>query len=471
MERRTVTLIPGDGIGPEITEAVQDIFEAARAPIDWDVAEAGMGSVKASGSGLPAETLESMRRNQVALKGPTTTPVGVGHKSVNVAIRKSLDLFANVRPALSLPAIKTRYENIDLMVVRENIEDTYGGIEHWQTPDAAQCLRVITRTGSRAVIRYALEMARSMGRDRVTCVHKASIHKMTDGLFLDTFRELSFGYPSLECNDIVIDNLCMQLVSRPEQFDVLVLPNLFGDIVSDLCAGLVGGLGVAPAANIGVGRAVFEAVHGSAPDIAGLGLANPTAILLSAIQMLRYLDLHDHANDIDTALRLALLSGIKTRDLGGHATTIEFTRVVINALPRKERYPKSLQSHQSRTPRISKAAQPQPPQEHPAAPVWTLCGVDVFVRHDEGIPQVPAKSGILKLHMISNRGTKVAPGPAPDITLVNWHCCRYLAASLLSDDAIFRLLQELTAQGFRWMHVEKLHTSEDGPLYSLAQGE
>ncbi len=467
MERMTVTLIPGDGIGPEIAESVQDIFEAARVPIDWEIAEAGMTSIKKHGSGIPPETLESIRRNKIALKGPTTTPVGGGHKSVNVTIRKSLDLFANVRPAISLPAVPSRYENIDLLVVRENIEDTYGGIEHWQTPDVAQCLRVITRTGCQAVARYALKMARALRRERVTCVHKANIQKMTDGLFLETFRELAEDYPDLECDDILIDNLCMQLVTRPDQFDVLLLPNLFGDIVSDLCAGLVGGLGVAPASNIGHSRAVFEAVHGSAPDIAGKGVANPTAILLSAVQMLHHLGMHDHANDIETALRMALLSGIRTRDLGGHATTVEFTRVVINAIPRRERYPKSHHEHEERPQIVTSAdAQEAEPQGE-----WRLCGADVFVRHGQGIPEMPSSFQDLELRMISNRGTKVFPGPEPGITLVNWYRCRYLAASgCTSSETVTGLLQEVSKK-YEWMHVEKLHTAGGEPMFSRAQGE
>ncbi|HSR52037.1 MAG TPA: isocitrate/isopropylmalate family dehydrogenase [Acidobacteriota bacterium] len=467
MERRKITLIPGDGIGPEIVEAVQDILEASGAPLDWETADAGLSAVKRHKTPIPDDTLESIKRNKVALKGPTTTPVGGGHKSVNVTIRKSLELFANVRPAVSLPSVQTRFSDIDLIVVRENIEDTYGGIEHWQTPEVAQCLRIITRPGSLGVNRYALEMAKAMGRDKVTCVHKANIQKMTDGLFLETFRELAPEYPELECDDILIDNLCMQLVSNPEQFDVLVLPNLFGDIVSDLCAGLVGGLGVAPSANIGNDRAVFEAVHGSAPDIAGQGVANPTALLLSAIQMLHYLGLHDYANDVDTALRMALLSGIRTRDLGGHATTLEFTRVVINALPRRERYPKSHASHQGKSPRMPKVADEETAAAEPQE--WKVVGVDVFTR-GKGIDKLPKQVGPLELIMVSNRGTKMYPGPVPDILMVDWYRCRYLADEDVSDQQIQDLLDKVS-QAYEWMHVEKLHVSNGQQMFSRAQGE
>ncbi|HSR68898.1 MAG TPA: isocitrate/isopropylmalate family dehydrogenase [Acidobacteriota bacterium] len=467
MESKKITLIPGDGIGPEIVEAVQDVLEASGAPLDWETADAGISAVKRHKTPIPQDTLESIKRNKVALKGPTTTPVGGGHKSVNVTIRKSLGLFANVRPAISLPSVQTRFSDVDLIVVRENIEDTYGGIEHWQTPDVAQCLRIITRPGSLAVNRYALEMAKSMGRDKVTCVHKANIQKMTDGLFLETFRELAPEYPELECDDILIDNLCMQLVSHPERYDVLVLPNLFGDIVSDLCAGLVGGLGVAPSANIGDDRAVFEAVHGSAPDIAGQGVANPTALLLSAIQMLHYLGMHDHANDVDTALRMALLSGIRTRDLGGHATTLEFTRVVINALPRRDRYPKSHIAHQGKAPKMPRVSEEDAATEEPKD--WTVVGADVFT-HGDGIDKLPKKVGPLQLNMVSNRGTKMYPGPQPDIFMVDWYRCRYLAEREVSDEEIHDLLKKV-AEGYPWVHVEKLHLCDGDPMFSLAQGE
>jgi len=330
MTKRTVTLIRGDGIGLEIAQSVIDVFESAQVPIEWEEAYAGLGCMERFGTPIPEETLESIRRNRIALKGPTTTPIGTGHRSVNVAIRKAFDLFANVRPTRSMPGVPTRYNDVDLILVRENIEDTYAGVEYWQTPDVAESLRLISRPGSYAVIRYAFELARRLGRQKVTCVHKANIHKATDGLFLQCFREIAQEYPDIQSDDILIDNACMQLVMRPERFDVMVLPNLFGDIVSDLCAGLVGGLGVAPGGNIGNGYAVFEAVHGSAPKYAGLNKVNPTALLLSAVLMLRHLQETEAANRIEQALYKVLQEGkIRTYDLGGTAGTQEFAQAII----------------------------------------------------------------------------------------------------------------------------------------------
>jgi NAD-dependent isocitrate dehydrogenase len=328
-----VTLIRGDGIGPEISEAVVRILEAAQAPIQFEEQEAGLCSIEKYGVGITDECLQSIARNKIALKGPTTTPVGGGHKSINVTVRKALDLYVNLRPVKSVPGIETPFKNIDLLIVRENIEDTYGGIEHRQSEDVAQCLRLITRSGSLRAAQFAFELARKQKRRKVTAVHKANIMKITDGMFLNAFREVATHYPDIEANDIIIDNCCMQLVSKPQQFDVLLLPNLFGDIVSDLCAGLIGGLGIASGANIGQNCAVFEAVHGSAPDIAGRGLANPTAMLFSALSMLRYLEKFQIADQIENAVFEVLKSGrVRTGDLGGKATTQEFTHAVIQNL-------------------------------------------------------------------------------------------------------------------------------------------
>ena len=461
MDKKAVTLIKGDGIGPEIADAVMEIFGAMELPIVFEEAEAGLQAVEKYGNGAPPQTLEAIRRNKVALKGPTTTPVGGGHKSVNVTIRKSLDLFANMRPAKTLPGVKTRYDNVDLILVRENIEDTYAGIEHWQTPDVAQCLKLVTRPGSLAIARYAFEMARSMGRKRLTCVHKANIHKISDGLFLDSFREVAEDYPDIQSDDILIDNACMQLVSRPEQFDVMVLPNLYGDIVSDLCAGLVGGLGVAPGGNIGVDTAVFEAVHGSAPDIAGRGIANPTAMLLSANLMLYYLGFAESARRIETAMATVLGAGIKTRDLGGSASTQEYTRAIIEALP-----PLELSGRPAFAPSRGAFAHREAVRERAD---WHLQGVDVFVRND-GMPSPPEKVGKLSLHLISNRGTKIYPGPTPEIYLVDHFRLRYRATEPISNDDIYLLLGEISKK-YEWMHIEKLHTIDGVAMYSKAQGE
>ncbi len=460
MTKKVVTLISGDGIGPEISASIVKIFEAAEVPITWEYAEAGLNANDKFGTPLPESTLDSIRKNRVALKGPTTTPIGGGHKSVNVTIRKSLDLYANVRPARTLPNVKTPFENIDLLLVRENIEDTYGGIEHYQTPDYSQCLKVITRQGSEAVFRYAFETAIQLKRKKITCVHKANIHKITDGLFLEVFYDVAKEYPQIESNDIIVDNCCMQLVTKPENFDVLVLPNLYGDIVSDLCAGLVGGLGVAPGGNIGHHQAVFEAVHGSAPDIAGKNLANPTALLLSSIQMLRYLGLTHAADRIEKALRLTLSSGIKTRDLGGVATTDEFTRALVSELPPKTMDEQFVEPVDTK----SKLAVT-------TKGTWECVGVDMFIQ-SEALPVMPKIVGDLEFLMMSNRGTKVYPGPVPDILIVDCHRCRYISKSGKTSDAdIVQLLNTLTSEKLVWMHLEKLHTFDGKTMYSKAQGE
>ncbi len=325
-----ISLIRGDGIGPEISEAVLLILEKAGAQFSYEEVEAGLCSIEKCGQGITSAGIESLKKNKVAIKGPTTTPVGGGHKSINVTIRKALDLYVNLRPCKSIPGIETPFKNVDLLIVRENIEDTYGGIEHMQSTDVAQCLRLITKSGSLRAARFAFETARKLKRSKVTAVHKANIMKITDGLFLQAFREVAEDYKDIEAADIIVDNCCMQLVSKPQQFDVLLLPNLFGDIVSDLCAGLIGGLGIAAGANIGAQAAVFEAVHGSAPDIAGKGLANPTAMLLSAVSMLQHMGDLATAQRVENAVFEVLKSGkVKTRDLGGSASTQEYTRAVI----------------------------------------------------------------------------------------------------------------------------------------------
>jgi len=333
MTRHTLTLIPGDGIGPEVTAATVRVLEAAGARIDWEPQAAGAEALTRFGDPLPDAVLESVRRTRVALKGPVTTPVGRGFQSVNVRLRRALDLYANLRPALSLPGIPSRFEGVDLIVVRENTEGLYSGLEHEVVPGVVESLKVITERASTRVARFALEYARRHARQRVTVVHKANIMKLSDGLFLDCARRVAEGFPELEVDDRIIDNLCMQLVLRPEQFDVLLLENLYGDIVSDLCAGLVGGLGVVPGANLGEQAAVFEAVHGSAPDIAGRNLANPLALMQSGVMMLRHLG-EDVASDrLDRALRAVVADPAqRTRDLGGEATTSGFTEAVIRVL-------------------------------------------------------------------------------------------------------------------------------------------
>lgn len=331
--KHTITLIPGDGIGPEVSGAVVKILEAAGLDAEWQSYPAGVLAVERYGETLPKELLDSIRRNRVALKGPVTTPVGGGFTSVNVGLRKALDLYANLRPVWNIPSVPSRYEGIDLVIVRENTEDLYSGLEHEVVPGVVESLKIITREASTRIARFAFEHARKHGRSRVTAVHKANIMKMGDGLFLDSVRVVAKQYPDIRSDDRIVDAACMHLVMNPNQFDVLLLPNLYGDIVSDLCAGLVGGLGVVPAANLGTEIGVFEAVHGSAPDIAGKSLANPMALLLSALLMLRHIDESTMADRIMKALGDVLADGrVRTRDLGGHSSTIEFTDAICKRL-------------------------------------------------------------------------------------------------------------------------------------------
>ncbi|MBI4887335.1 MAG: isocitrate dehydrogenase (NAD(+)) [Acidobacteria bacterium] len=325
----TITLLPGDGIGPEVAAAVVGILDRAGVDIEWESCLAGAAALERHGTTLPAEVLASIRRNKVALKGPLTTPVGGGFTSVNVGLRKALDLFANLRPVWKLPSVRSRYEQVDLVIVRENTEDLYAGLEHEIVPGVIESLKIITQSASTRIARFAFEYARANGRARVTAVHKANIMKLGDGLFLDSARQVAAEYPDITFDDRIVDAMCMQLVLDPSAFDMLLLPNLYGDIVSDLCAGLVGGLGVVPGANLGDDIAVFEAVHGSAPDIAGRNIANPMALLLSALLMLRHLGEEEAADRIMLALRQVLAEGrVRTRDLGGAATTTEFADAI-----------------------------------------------------------------------------------------------------------------------------------------------
>ncbi len=329
---RTITLINGDGIGPEISDAVVKIIEASGLKIDWDIQTAGEDVIAAEGTPLPKRVLDSIRENKVALKAPVTTPIGKGFRSVNVQLRKELDLYANLRPCKNLPSVKTRFDNVDIVVVRENTEDLYAGIERQVDSDTAESIKLITRKASERICRFAFDYAVKNNRKEVCVVTKANIMKLSDGLFLDSYRKVAEDYRDIQKKEILVDNLCMQLVQNPEKFDVLVLPNLYGDIVSDLTAGLIGGLGVAQGANIGLDYAVFEPVHGSAPDIKGQNKANPTALLLSAIEMLKYIGEYKYAERIEKALFDTLREGICTSDLGGTYSTTEFTGKIIEKL-------------------------------------------------------------------------------------------------------------------------------------------
>ena len=324
----TITLIPGDGIGPEVTEATLRILSAAGVSIDWDRQDAGVLAVERGGVPLPAELLDSIRRTKVALKGPVTTPIAAGFTSVNVGLRKALDLFANLRPVWSMPAVKSRYTGIDMVIVRENTEDLYAGLEHQVVPGVVESLKIITENASTRIGKFAFEYARRHGRKKVTSIHKANIMKLSDGLFIESVRKVSRDYPDIAYDEKIVDAACMHLVMKPEQFDVLVMPNLYGDIVSDLCAGLVGGLGVVGAANLGTDVAVFEAVHGSAPDIAGKNYANPTALLLSAVLMLRHINEDAAADRIMAALHTVLGAG-GSGNVGGRLNFIAVALPII----------------------------------------------------------------------------------------------------------------------------------------------
>lgn len=331
--KKNIVILPGDGIGPEIMKQVLRILEAAQAPFHYIEKDAGLTALEKHGSLLPEDTLQAIADNGIALKSPLTTPVGGGFKSINVTLRQKFDLYANVRPVLNLPGVKTRYDNVDLTIVRENTEDLYMGIEREVDADTMESIKRITRAGSERIARYAFEYARKNKRKSVAAIHKANIMKLTDGLFLRVCGEVAKEYPEIEFRDVIVDNCCMQLVIRPEQFDVIVTENLYGDILSDLCAGLVGGLGVVPGANIGRKVAIFEPVHGSAPDIAGQGKANPTALLQSAIMMLRHLGELERADRIEKALLKVLADPAKrTGDLGGKGSTESFGSAIVEAL-------------------------------------------------------------------------------------------------------------------------------------------
>jgi len=325
-----VVLIPGDGIGPEVSAAAQEVVAAAGVAIDWEIAHAGVAAAERFGDPLPEATLEAVRRHRVALKGPCTTPIGEGFRSINVRLRQGLDLFASVRPVRTLPGVTVPFDHVDLVVVRENTEGLYSGLEHVVVPGVIESLRIVTRAAAERIVRFAFELARREGRRRVTFCHKVDVLRLSDGLFLDAARAVAEAYPFIEFEERRIDNLCMELALDPSRFDVLVMENLFGDVISDLCAGLVGGLGLVPGANIGERYAVFEAVHGSAPDIAGKGLANPIAIIRSAALLLDHIGQRQAARCVETAVErtLAARRGL-TRDLGGQGTTRSLTDQII----------------------------------------------------------------------------------------------------------------------------------------------
>lgn len=473
-----VTLIPGDGIGPEVIEATRRIIEATGVSIEWEERHAG-ASVFRQGveSGVPLDTIESIKRNRVVLKGPLETPVGFGEKSANVTLRKLFETFANVRPVSEFKGVTTPYSgrNLDLVIIRENVEDLYAGIEHMQTPEVAQCLKIITRPGCEKIVRYAFEYARAEGRKRVHCATKANIMKFTEGLLKKVFEEVSREYPEIEAHHIIVDNCAHQLVKKPEQFDVIVTTNMNGDILSDLTSALIGGLGFAPSANIGHGAAIFEAVHGSAPKYAGKDMINPTAAILSGAMMLKYLGETEAASRIENALRLTWENpSSQTRDIAGDVKALgtkAFTEAVITNLKRSEtRSMKTIK-------RIDTGLIMSKLSPVSSTPV-KVNGADIFVEFN-GTPadvgtmmEQAGDQTALKLKMISNRGTKVFPGETETSCVNHWRC-RFINRNGgdISDRQIYDLLYKISEMHIKWVHIEKLQFFEGKAAFSKAQGE
>jgi isocitrate dehydrogenase len=477
---RKVTLIPGDGIGPEVMVSVRRILDAAEVPIEWEECEAGAEVFRRGiTSGVPRETVDSIAGTRVALKGPLETPVGYGGKSANVTLRKLFEMFGNIRRSRELPGVLTPFSGrgIDLVVVRENVEDLYAGIEHMQTPSVAQCLKIMTRKGCEKIVRLAFEFARSQSRTQVTCATKANIMKLTEGLLKRTFEEVAGEYPEIEPRHIIIDNLAHQLVIAPEQFDVLVMSNMNGDIISDLTSGLVGGLGLAPSANIGHDVAMFEAVHGSAPDIAGKGLANPTAMILSTVMMLRYLEEFDAAGRVECAVLATLEQGeVITGDLrrgGGAASTQQFTDAVVANLGCTPSTYRDREYRPLHVPTRKEVRGSPPPRSR------RTVGMDVFVEGDMRSEELgrsleQAAEGLpLRLKMISNRGTVVYPAAGGSTDCVDHWRCRFVlreGVSELGTGDVFDLLMRV-GEVQRWNHVETLYEFDGEPGFTRAQGE
>jgi isocitrate dehydrogenase len=473
---KLVTVIAGDGSGPEVVRAAQRVMEATGAKVEWDEQEAGEAVFKRGlSSGVPQATIDSLAKTRVALKGPLSTPIGYGEKSANVTLRKLFETFANIRPVRQMPNVKTAFygRNIDLVIVRENVEDLYAGIEHMQTPDVAQCLKLISRKGCEKIVRTAFEFAVAEGRKKVHCATKANIMKLTEGLLKRTFEEIATEYPQIEAHHIIVDNCAHQLVRFPEQFDVIVTTNMNGDILSDLTSGLIGGLGFAPGANLGSDIAMFEAVHGTAPTIAGKNLVNPTAVILSSVMLLRHIGEFEAARRVENAVYKTLEDGIRTIDVSGPegATgTKEYADAIIARLDERS------QTHVRDTKAINMPTFPKRVTITRPATRRTL-GVDLFIEADETpatlgpkLERLCASTG-LKLKMISNRGTKAYPGTS-ETDFVDHHRCRFISASdaEVTDAQILALM---TAAGteLRWNHIEKLYEFDGKLAYTKAQGE
>lgn len=481
-----IAVAKGDGIGPEIMDAVLSIFNAAKVPLEYEVVEMGKWVFdKGFNNGMTPEAQQTIENLGILFKGPMETPKGKGVKSVNVTARKTWNTYANKRTFQTLHGVDTVFSKagipIDVTIVRENIEDTYGGIEHMLTHDVALSRRFITRPGSLQVIRYAFEMAKKKGAKRITCGHKANIMKITDGLFLEVFYEVAKEYPELKADDVIVDDLCMKLVTRPDLFDVVVLTNLQGDIVSDLCAGLVGGLGFAPSANIGDHISIFEAVHGTAPDITGKNIANPTALLLSGIGMLQHLGLMESSTLIENALLYTLESGVHTGDFGDKNTpslnTTDFAQAIINNFGKQPTHnPKPELSDVPYSCTVL-SLDKNPLLETLETSEEKIVGVDMFVESNEQPTAVAEKclahvGNQFKLVTISNRGTQVWPTGSVFTNLINQYRCRFesINEAPLTQEDIINLYSKLTAN-FKVCSTEVLNMWGDKKAYSLAQGQ
>ncbi len=477
--RKLVTVIPGDGIGPECVESAVRIIEATGAPIDWEVRHAGASVFKQGiASGVPQDTIESISKTRVALKGPLETPVGYGEKSANVTLRKLFETYGNIRPVRELPGVKTRYSGsgIDLVVVRENVEDLYAGIEHMQTPGVAQCLKLISAKGSEKIVRLAFELARAEGRKSVACATKSNIMKLTEGALKRAFEAIAPEYPDIEAWHIIIDNCAHQLVKNPAQFDVIVTTNMNGDIISDLSSGLIGGLGFAPSANIGAGIAIFEAVHGSAPKYAGLDVANPTAVLLSGVLMLRHLGEIEKARMIENAV-LATIEEKKsvTKDIPGVASPVGTQAYADAVIANFGKKPTRLEARDYRP--LKMPPLPQGPVTIRPASRKTV-GCDIFVETaldanslGDKLTALAPQFG-LKLKMISNRGTQVFPDKGAQTDCVDHWRCRHMATGdFPAPEKIGAYLAAIEQSGLRWMHIEKLEEIDGKPAFTKAQGE
>jgi len=478
--KRVVTVIPGDGIGPECVNAAIRIITAAGVNIEWEERHAGASVFKQGiPSGVPADTIESIKKTRVVLKGPLETPVGFGQKSANVTLRKLFETYANIRPVREFPGVTTPYSGrgIDLVVVRENVEDLYAGIEHMQTPGVAQCLKLISRKGCEKIVRTAFEFARAEGRKSVACATKANIMKLTEGLLKKTFEEIAPEYPDLESWHVIIDNCAHQLVKKPEQYDVIVTTNMNGDIISDLTSGLVGGLGFAPTANLGNDVAIFEAVHGSAPKYAGKDVINPTAVILSAVMMLRHIGEFDAAALIENAVMVTIEEGkAQTGDIAGYdkgAPTSVYTKTIIENLGRK---PAKWQARDYRAIKM-----PSVPSEPAFVKTESrrVIGADIFVEWQKDAESLGlsldkiAETSDFRLKMISNRGTKVYPlGDAFPDCVDHWRC-RFVLRDAKADASPEQVIELLTriSSVHQWMHVEKLLELDGESGYTMAQGE